>query len=670
MLSFFRNLLIVQKIFIPLVMMAVLTLFTTLYALQSMQAVTAGFGRLLAQDVAASETVLRANETVAQIGRTAYLMLAERDKFILEGFKDEIGQQADDLASELAKAKALVPRYGNDLDNAAADLKAFLDIVEEARQALLSGREATAVGQRLIDFGDPRMTDGLDKLAGVTKELETSRQQATAAAEAGASRALWLTLSGCLAGIALVAAAAVWLTLRFITGPLQQVVTATTRLAGGDLEVHVPGSTRADEIGDVSRAIGTFQSNELQRRRLQTEKERESLVRRERHEQLQGLTRDFNTAVSGQLRMLSAAATTLEVTAHSLSSQSANALSQTQTVMASAESASANSQAVSAAAEQLAASGGEIGMQVDRTVQTTREAVERADKARRMASELATVVVDVSQIVQFIRDVAEQTNLLALNATIEAARAGEAGKGFAVVAGEVKNLANQTGRASEQIQAKVDAVARTARSVEAMIDEITGVITGIDERTSAISAAVTEQSAATQEISRSAEETSGHTGSVTAAILSVREATEFAAHASSQLLTSAADLSQQAERLQSETEHYLALMAKSGDRRVFDRLDCDLPTELRLGSVHLAARLLDLSQGGAALSLQRPPDPALTAAGIELTLQCEDHQIPARIVEWQDGNVRIQFRFDDEAQAAATRLLRHVADRSGMAIAA
>ncbi|QJE72506.1 HAMP domain-containing protein [Aerophototrophica crusticola] len=436
-----------------------------------------------------------------------------------------------------------------------------------------------------------------------------------------------------------------------------RLTTATQRLADGALETEIADSDLRNEIGAMARALTIFRDGLATARRLAREQAAEQEAKLRRQEAQEQLARDFNAAVSGQLRAVAAAATELEATAASLLQQAEQTGSLSDRVADQAGQARSNSEAVAAAAEELTASTGEIGHQVERTTMTTGEAVENAAQAETIVKDLAAVVTDVNAVVSFIQDIAAQTNLLALNATIEAARAGEAGKGFAVVAGEVKALANQTARATEDIQAKVQAVQAAAAHAGQAINAIARTVAAVDESSTAIASAVTEQGAATDEISRNIHHAAHMTAEVAASMGQMRESAISTKAASTQLFAAAGELSEKAEGLRREVEDFLSAMASAQDRRRFARRDMDLPAALTLPGNRKdpsrtgQGRLLNLSDGGAAVRVDLPAH-----VGEEVTLELSGETLAGRVVDVTDGVIRLQFRHDDRTTAAVHKL--------------
>ncbi|UEM05925.1 methyl-accepting chemotaxis protein [Skermanella rosea] len=438
---------------------------------------------------------------------------------------------------------------------------------------------------------------------------------------------------------------------RGVLAPLLGLTQAMQRLAQGDLDCAVPGIGRSDEVGAMASATAIFRDAARRNRELEAEQAQQQANRARRQDALEALTHDFQAAISGQLRAVAAAATQLQATAGSLNAEAERASEQAVQAAESADAAARNAELVSAAADELAGASSEIGVQVERTTLTTRAAVEQAGRAESTTRELTSVAAGVTQIVQFIQDIASQTNLLALNATIEAARAGEAGKGFAVVAGEVKNLATQTSKATEEVTARVNAVVESANGVAGLIGEISRTIGAIDESSGMIAAAVTEQDASTSEISRNVKEAADKSMHASGNIGMVKDTTDFTRAAATELLSAASELSIQAETLRGEVDQFLSAMASAGERRTYERRPHDAPITVIMGGQSIAGRMVDISSGGAAVRVD-----GSWPIGTALTLVFAGHRIAGRLVEEHDGLVRIQFRFDAETRAQVERL--------------
>jgi methyl-accepting chemotaxis protein len=386
---------------------------------------------------------------------------------------------------------------------------------------------------------------------------DQQRLEAESDAIIGATERLIMMLA---AGSFLLGTALAMLLGKGISRPMTMMCQAMRELANGKFDVVLPGLGRKDELGEMAGAVEEFKLRAIAKagRDAAAQDNQNRANSAARRAELISFADEFETAVGAIVSNVSASAVQLESAAGTLTRTAETTQSLSSQVAGTSEVASSNIQAVASATEELSTSVDEIGRRVRESSQIAEAAVLQAQQTDARIGKLSRAAQQIGDVVKLITAIAEQTNLLALNATIEAARAGEAGRGFAVVASEVKSLASQTAKATDEISSHISGMQGATQESVAAIKEIGGTIAQISSIASTIAGAVEQQSSATQEIARSVQSVAQGTHEAAANIVQVnRGATETGA-ASADVLNSARTLSTESTRLREELARFMS----------------------------------------------------------------------------------------------------------------
>ena len=560
--AMYNNLKMLWKVATLVGALAIISLGGAWFAAANMTKIDVAYGLLVNGDAKSLRDNSRANRAISDLIAAIYQNIAaispeanaaslQAQANSLKYWDAQIEAGAQHAPADAAEFRRIGAALHQAHDQSCAEVIRLANGVEDAANN-------TQAQKLMLERCEPALRNVGKMLSAMNILAEKRVDGETVALGEASGRTSMVTLATIVLGTLVVFAVAVVLVRRGIVAPLRALMAAMSALGAGRLQEAITGTSRRDEIGAMAASLEVLQDQLRDAEAIRAAQMQRAEAEREQLAHRNALAETFVSRMSELSSVFATSSGEVAGSARNLSATAEQTSRQAQAVAAAAEEAATNVQTVAASSEELAASVREITSQVSHSAEVADVAFKEAETSNARIAELATAAAAIGDVLALIKGIADQTNLLALNATIAAARAGEAGKGFAVVASEVKELASQTGRATDEISGKISEIQRATEGTVSSMAEIIRVISSLKQMSASIAGAVEEQGAATGEIAQNCQKAASGTQQVTSNISGVGQAAELTGSASTELLALSEGLSHQAADLREVVEAFVS----------------------------------------------------------------------------------------------------------------
>ena len=553
------NMKIVSKIMLIVVLFGIFMCVSTIVSIMTAKNIDNRYSEVIDTLGNAAIYAVSLENADNQVGASFYRLISATQEADIKEANAAIDQWNNEFFAITGRLSAL-SRPSSDYTQFIADVSALskrkFEIVNSVRKMDRDKRTEEFIASSKKSYSD--LSEKISKLNGdLGERVASSLNESNVSITSQTDNAIYMSIF--ISGIAIVLGvlASFYIAGKGVATPIGRLTSQMGTLADGQTNFVTEGVRRGDEVGRMAQALEVFRERKVESDQLAIERQAEQEQRAQRAHYIEELARSFDRDISSSLKEVGSAVENLTHTSGEMNLSLSESVSMASQVNAAADIASSNVQTVAAAAEELAVSVREIQSQVTSAAEVSGQASHQAEKSSAIVQGLSETAQKIGDIVSMINDIASQTNLLALNATIEAARAGDAGKGFAVVASEVKNLANQTSRATEEIGAQITSIQNVTHSAAEAMEAIVQTINHLRDGTTTIASAVEEQGAATREIARSVQEASSGTMQVSDGIAAVSTMSDRAGEGASHVAAVITQLDSQARLMRQRVEEFL-----------------------------------------------------------------------------------------------------------------